>query len=93
MILSVTVDSFEIEINKLICEGVFCMNVSDLKTLKDWLDRAGSLPDYQRDLIENAIYCLDHGSSYRAEESLKTMARNYRNNGDSNAANAVERLL
>ena len=64
-----------------------------MKVLKDWLDRAGSLPDYQRDLIENAIYALETGSVSRAQDSLKTMARNYRNNGDTNAANAVERLL
>jgi hypothetical protein len=69
------------------------MDVRDVKTLRDWLDRIGSLPSYQRDLIDNAIWCLEHGSDYRAEESLKTMARNYRNDGDSNAASAVERLL
>jgi hypothetical protein len=69
------------------------MDVRDVKTLRDWLDRIGSLPSYQRDLIDNAIWCLEHGSDYRAEESLKTRARNYRNDGDSNAASAVERLL
>lgn len=69
------------------------MRVSDVKTLRDWLDKIGSLPGYQRDLIENAIYCLEHGSDYRAEQSMKTMAKNYRNDGNSNAAAAVERLL
>ena len=69
------------------------MNVRDVKTLRDWLDRIGSLPSYQRDLIDNAIFCLENGSTYRAEQSLQTMARNYRNDGDSNAASAVERLL
>lgn len=69
------------------------MNVSEVKTLKNWLDRMGALPSYQEDLIDNAIYALEHGSDYRAEQSLKTMARNYRNDGNSNAASAVERLL
>lgn len=69
------------------------MNISDVQTLRDWLDRIGSLSSYQRDLIDNAIYCLNNGHSSCAEDSLKTMARNYRNDGDSNAASAVERLL
>lgn len=69
------------------------MDVRDVEVLKDWLDRAGSLKGSQRDLIEDAIYNLENGSSYRAECSLKTMARNYRNDGDNNAADAVERLL
>ena len=69
------------------------MRVDDLKALQNWLDRIGSLPGYQRDLLENAIYCLENGSSYRAEQSLRTMARNYRNDGNPNAAAAVERLL
>lgn len=69
------------------------MSVSDVKALRNWLDRIGSLPGYQRDLIDNAIWCLENGSEYRAKDSLKTMARNYRNDGDSNAADAVERLL
>ena len=69
------------------------MNVSDLKALRNWVDRIGALPGYQQDLIDDAIYNLEHGSDYRAEQSLKTMARNYRNDGNSNAAEAVERLL
>lgn len=69
------------------------MCISDLKVLRDWLERAGSLPGYQRDLIDNAIYCLENGYSSRAEESLRTMARNYRKDGDTNAERAVERLL
>jgi len=69
------------------------MRVSDVEALKNWLDRIGSLPSYQEDLIDNAIWNLEHGNDYRAEDSLKTMARNYRNDGDSNAADAVERLL
>ncbi|MBQ7086828.1 MAG: hypothetical protein IJM96_05065 [Clostridia bacterium] len=69
------------------------MNVSDLKGLRNWLDRIGALPGYQQDLIDDAIYNLEHGSDYRAEQSLKTMARNYRNDGNTSAAEAVERLL
>ena len=68
------------------------MNVRDVEALRNWLDRIDSLPSYQRDLIDDAIYNLEHGNDYRAEQSLKTMARNYRNDGDSNAADAVERL-
>lgn len=69
------------------------MDKSDLKALKNWLDRAGYLPRYQEDLIDEAIYCIDNGSTYRAEQALKTMARNYRNEGNSDAERAVERLL
>ena len=69
------------------------MRVSDVEATKNWLDRIGSLPRYQEDLIDDAIWNLEHGNEYRAEQSLKTMARNYRNDGDSNAADAVERLL
>ena len=69
------------------------MRLDDVEALRNWLDRIGSLPGYQEDLIDDAIYNLKHGNDYRAEQSLKTMARNYRNDGDSNAASAVERLL
>ena len=69
------------------------MRVGDVEALKNWLDRIGSLPGYQKDLIDDAIWNLEHGNDYRAEQSLKTMARNYRNDGDSNAASAVERVL
>ena len=69
------------------------MNVNDVSALRNWLDRIGSLPSYQRDLIDDAIFNLEHGNDYRATQSLKTMARNYRNDGDNNAAEGVERLL
>ena len=69
------------------------MRVSDVEALRNWLDRIDCLPGYQADLIDDAIWNLERGNDYRAEDSLKTMARNYRNNGDSNAADAVERLL
>ena len=74
-------------------DRLFIMNVRDLEALRNWLDRIGALHGYQRDLIDDAIFCLGHGSSYRAEQSLKTMARNYRSDGNANAAEAVERLL
>jgi len=69
------------------------MRVSEVEALKNWLDRIGCLPSYQKDLIDDAIWNLEHGNEYRAEQSLKTMARNYRNDGDSNAEAAVERVL
>ena len=69
------------------------MRLDDLEALYNWLDRIGSLPNYQRDLIENAIFCVKRGYDDRARDSLKTMAYNYRKSGDSNAAVAVERLL
>ena len=69
------------------------MSVYDLEGLRNWLNRLGALPGYQRDLIDDEIYSLENGSSYRAEQSLRTMARNYRNDGNTNAAEAVERLL
>ena len=69
------------------------MNVAAVKDIMRMLDRAGKLGGNQRDLIENAIYCLENGQSYRAEQSLKTMARNYGNEGDSDAEREVEQLL
>lgn len=69
------------------------MDKSDLKALKNWLDRTGNLPRYQEDLIDEAIACIDNGSTYRAEQALKTMARNYRNENNAEAEKAVERLL
>lgn len=69
------------------------MDKNDLLALKNWLDRAGYLSSYQEDLIDDAIYALEHGSDYRAEQALKTMARNYQNEGNSDGARAVERLL
>ena len=69
------------------------MNVHDLEALRNWLNRLGALPGYQRDLIDDAIYSLEHGNSYRAETRLKTMAQNYRNDGNTSAAEGVERLL
>lgn len=69
------------------------ISLDDVKSLKNWLDRNDKLPSYQRELIEDAIYCLENGSEYRAEQSLKTMARNYSNDGDSDSSRAVERIL
>lgn len=69
------------------------MRLDDVEALYNWLDRIGSLPIYQRDLIENAIFCLKRGFDDRARDSLKTMAYNYHKSGDGNAAAAVERLL
>jgi len=69
------------------------MTVSDVEALKNWLDRIGCLPGYNEDLIDNAIFSLKNGSDYRAESSLKTLAKNLRNDGKDEAAKAVERLL
>ena len=69
------------------------MNVDAVKDIMRMLDRAGKLGGNQRDLIENAIYCLENGQSYRAEQSLKTMARNYGNEGDSDAEREVEQNI
>ena len=69
------------------------LKLYDVEALFNWLDRIGSLPNYQRDLIEDAIFSIKRGYENRAIDDLKTMARNYRNDGDSNAASAVERLL
>ena len=65
------------------------LSKEDIEATKNWLERIGKLDDsYQKDLIEDAIYC----GGYSAERSLKTMAANYRNSGDYDAAEAVERL-
>lgn len=69
------------------------MNSSDLKELKGILERANELFDNQEDLIDNAICCVDHGSEYRAEDSLRTMLRNYRKVGHDAAAHQVEKYL
>lgn len=69
------------------------MNVSDVEALKNWLSRQGDLNSANSDLIENAIWCLENGNSYRAESSLKTLAANLRNEGQTESAKAVERLL
>lgn len=69
------------------------MNVYDLQSLEAWLERIGSLPSYQRDLIDDAIFCVENGMAYRARQDLSVMVSNYRNDGDDNAATAVERVL
>lgn len=69
------------------------MNKSDLLDVKQLLERNGDLPSYQRDLIDNAISCIENGSEYRAEQSLKTMIHNYRNEGNTEAARTIERIL
>ena len=46
-----------------------------------------------KDLIDDAIFSVQHGSMYRAERDLKTMALNYRKENNSDAEKAVERLL
>ena len=69
------------------------MDKRDLEALKNWLDRTGNLPRYQEDLIDDAIYNIQNGSTYRDEQALKTMARNYRNENNSEAERAVARLL
>lgn len=69
------------------------MSVSDVEALKNWLSRLGDLDSANSDLIENAIWCLENGNSYRAADSLKTLASNLRNAGKSESAKAVERLL
>ena len=69
------------------------MDKRDLEALKNWLDRTGNLPRYQEDLIDDAIYNIQNGATYRAEQALKTMALNYRKENNSEAERAVERLL
>ena len=50
------------------------------------LAASGSLPSYQEDLIDDAIFSVQNGSEYRAQQTLKTMMRNYQNEGNSEAA-------
>ena len=51
------------------------------------------LDSSNRDLIEDAIFALKSGNEYRAKDRLKTAERNFRNDGKSDAAAAVARLL
>lgn len=69
------------------------MSVNDLEGLLNWLDRIGVLDSSNRDLIEDAIFALKSGNEYRAKDRLKTAERNFRNDGKSDAAAAVARLL
>lgn len=69
------------------------MDLNDVKTLKEWLEKIGSLPNYQRDLTDEAIFAIENNLPDRARRALTTMASNYRNDRDENAARAVERLL
>lgn len=69
------------------------MRVEDVERLKNWLERRGALDGFNAELIEDAIYCVKNGSDYRAEGSLKTLARNLRNEGKSEDADEVERFL
>ena len=69
------------------------MRVDDLEGLQNWLSRLGYLESANSDLLENAIWCVKNGYDYRAEISLRTLASNLRNEGKSEAAKAVERLL
>ena len=54
---------------------------------------SGSLPSCQEDLIDDAIFSVQNGSEYRAQQALKTMMRNYQNEGNSEAARLVDRVL
>lgn len=69
------------------------MSVNDVEGLKNWLSRLGDLDSANKDLIDNAIWCLKNGNDYRAESSMKALAANLRNAGKAESAKAVERLL
>lgn len=69
------------------------MTVNDVEALKNWLSRTGNLADYNEDLIDNAIWCLKNGNTYRAQTSLNTVAKNLKNDGKSEAAKAVDKCL
>lgn len=66
---------------------------SELQDLKGMLAASGSLPSCQEDLIDDAIFSVQNGSEYRAQQALKTMMRNYQNEGNSEAARLVDRVL
>ncbi|MCQ2744735.1 MAG: hypothetical protein MJ230_08120 [bacterium] len=83
--------SFDTDAQKMKCP--FCDTEVDVEAVKNMLDRVGDLDGCNRDLIDNAIYCLNNGSSYRAESSLRTLASNLRHAGKSYSAECVERLL
>lgn len=69
------------------------MNVNELEALQNWLSRTGNLADYNKDLIENAIWCLKNGSDYRAKTSMTTLVKNLKNDGKTEAAKAAEKCL
>ena len=69
------------------------MSLSDVKALEVFLSRHGALNSANDDLIKNAIWSLEHGNEYRACDSLKGLASNLKNEGKSDLAQHVERLL
>lgn len=69
------------------------MSVSDVKAIKNLLSRVGELNSANDDLVENAIWCLEHGNEYRATASMKCLASNLRNAGKTELAKNVDRLL
>ena len=69
------------------------MTKSELQDLKGMLAASGSLTSCQEDLIDDAIYSVQHGSEYRARQALTTMMRNYQNEGNSESARLVDRVL
>ena len=68
-------------------------SIDDIEALMNWLDRIGVLDSGNKDLLEDAIFALKSGNDYRAEDRIKTAARNYENDGNRDAAAACERLL
>lgn len=69
------------------------MTRDDLEATMNWLSRCGWLDSITRGLIEDAIYYINNGQSYRAECALRTAYLNNRNDGKEEAAKAIERLL
>lgn len=69
------------------------MTKSDLEGLKNIIERSGAMDSSNRDLIENAIWCIRNGNDYRAESSIRTLAANLRNSGRYDLAEHAARLL
>ena len=69
------------------------MNISDIEAAKNWLSRIGDLDSVNKDLLDDAIWCLKNGYSYRAETALKCAMANFRNAGKSEAEKAIARIL
>lgn len=69
------------------------MKTDDVMELRGWLSSSGNLDSANRDLIDNAIFCLKNGSDYRAECSIRALAANLRNAGEEELAKAAERIM
>ena len=67
------------------------MTIREVEALKTDIERY--LDSTGRNLIENALYCLQTGSDYRAECSIRTLKSNLLSEGNYDVARRIELIL